>query len=543
MSSSSIASPALAPVVLRRRGDGALRSRAARGSEAAFAVVYERHHQALYRYCRSIVDHDEDACDALQSTMARAFAALQHEDRDFELRPWLFRIAHNESISLLRRRRSTCELGEAGEIGGDAMERVVELRQQLAELRGDLDELPERQREALVLRELSGLSHEEIAVVLESSPRAVKQTIFEARVALLEHREGREMECEPCRRALSDGDKRVLRGRRLRSHLRSCVMCQAFQSDLQRRPGELALLAPPLPLATGAAMAAHLLGAGAKSSGALGASSASTGMVATVTGKVALAAAVAVTATGGAIAAPPVSQIFGSAPAAGAKAPVAAPSGTRPHASGSESGPAGITSAHVRDSLGRGQRMGPPGGVPQSATRSAPGPADAGGNTMSSRPATRSSTPVATIPGMHAGSGHDGAEAGRTARAVVPGSQRSPATTTSPSGRRAGSAGNRHAPAQSTAPTDGAKAQHAPPGAPAGDDHGTGSGLQATAGSDHTPALTPSGSARAPQGFQPGAAVPASPAVTTPTAAPPGPRRPKGLTRRPPRAPRRHKDP
>src|SRR3954467_10112923 len=136
------------PATLRLRTEGALRSRAARGDAAAFAAVYERHHQALYRYCRSILRHDEDAQDALQSTMTRAFAALQNEQRDYELRPWLFRIAHNEAISILRRRRETAELGE---LPGDAAEteaRVSE-REQLRVLRMDLADLPERQRAAL----------------------------------------------------------------------------------------------------------------------------------------------------------------------------------------------------------------------------------------------------------------------------------------------------------------------------------------------------------------------------------------------------------
>src|SRR4051812_2891501 len=157
---------------LRIRSEGALRSRAARGDTAAFAAVYERHHQALYRYCRSILRHDEDAQDALQSTMAKAFAALQDEQRDFELRPWLFRIAHNEAISILRRRRETAELGDVPEPG--AMEERVLEREELRALQMDLVDLPERQRAALVLRELNGLSHAEIAAVLDLSPTAVK---------------------------------------------------------------------------------------------------------------------------------------------------------------------------------------------------------------------------------------------------------------------------------------------------------------------------------------------------------------------------------
>jgi RNA polymerase sigma factor (sigma-70 family) len=247
------------PATLRLRREGVLRSRAARGDAAAFAAVYERHHQALYRYCRSILRHEEDAQDALQSTFARAFAALQDERRDFELKPWLFRIAHNEAISILRRRRETSELGDVPGDEGETEERVSE-REELRVLRHDLADLPDRQRSALVLRELNGLSHAEIGAVLELSPTAVKQSIFEARTALFSCREGREMACHDVRRMLSDGDGRVLRGRGVRAHLRSCPDCRRFKSDLDQRPAVLRMLAPPLPTAGAAALLSQLLG-------------------------------------------------------------------------------------------------------------------------------------------------------------------------------------------------------------------------------------------------------------------------------------------
>src|SRR4051812_40906624 len=208
------------PATLRVRSESALRSRAARGDTVAFAAVYERHHQALYRYCRSILRHDEDAQDALQSTFTRAFAALQAEERDFELRPWLFRIAHNEAISILRRRPPTDELDDRA-APGELEDRVSE-REELRLLQLDLADLPERQRAALILRELNGLSHAEIGIVLELSTSAVKQSIFEARSALFTCREGREMACDDVRRMLSDGDGRTLRARGVRAHLRSC---------------------------------------------------------------------------------------------------------------------------------------------------------------------------------------------------------------------------------------------------------------------------------------------------------------------------------
>src|SRR3954447_2707542 len=249
------------PATLRIRSEGALRSRAARGDAAAFTAVYERHHQALYRYCRSILRHDEDAQDALQSTMTRAFAALQDEQRDFELRPWLFRIAHNEAISILRRRRDTSELHEQP-APGELEDRVTE-REELRLLAMDLADLPERQRAALILRELNGLSHQEIGVVLELSTAAVKQAIFDARSALFSFREGREMACHDIRHMLSDGDGRVLRGRGVRGHLRSCPDCRRFRADLEQRPKVLRALAPPLPIGGAAALLAQLLGGGA----------------------------------------------------------------------------------------------------------------------------------------------------------------------------------------------------------------------------------------------------------------------------------------
>jgi RNA polymerase sigma factor (sigma-70 family) len=219
-------------------------SQAVRGSTGAFARVYERHQRALYRYCRSLLGDDEEARDALQSTMTKAFAALRFEERDFELRPWLFRIAHNEAVSRLRERREAVELDLVPAIATDSLTQAVEDRERLAQLRADLRELPERQRAALVMRELSGLGHAEIAAVLGGSPQTVKQTIFAARTALHECAEGRDMRCAEVQRVLSDGDGRTLRGRRMRAHVRSCRSCREFAAALAERPRDLAALAP-----------------------------------------------------------------------------------------------------------------------------------------------------------------------------------------------------------------------------------------------------------------------------------------------------------
>jgi RNA polymerase sigma factor (sigma-70 family) len=250
------------PLALARLGDERLARLVARGNERAFAVLYERHHQVLYRYCRSIVRDDTDAQDALQSTFAGALVALRRSARDAPLRPWLFRIAHNEAVSLLRRRRPVVELSEAVPLTTpSAADRAFE-RDRLTSLVSDLGELGERQRSALVMRELSGLSHEEIALALGTSAGAAKQAIFEARQALLELGEGRAMACEEVRRKISDGDRRVLRTRRLRAHLRDCAGCADFAAAIPARRSDLQALAPPLAPLAASGVLAHLIGAG-----------------------------------------------------------------------------------------------------------------------------------------------------------------------------------------------------------------------------------------------------------------------------------------
>src|SRR5438876_8432734 len=68
-----------------------------RGSERAFATLYERYHRQLYAYCYLLLHDDEDAYDALQAAVTRALAALREGQREGFLRPWLFRLAREEA--------------------------------------------------------------------------------------------------------------------------------------------------------------------------------------------------------------------------------------------------------------------------------------------------------------------------------------------------------------------------------------------------------------------------------------------------------------
>ena len=300
----------------RRSSDQRLARLASRGNARAFALLYERHHQALYRYCLAIVRAPEDAQDALQNTFMHAFAALRASEREVAVRPWLFRVAHNEAVSILRRRRQNEPLEEQHEPSRDTVEASAVQRERLAELVADLQQLPIKQRAALLMRELSGLSIEELASALGVSAGAAKQTLFEARTSLHAFAKGRDMECEAVRRAISDGDGRVLRARDVRAHLRACGACSEFRALIDSRSAELQALAPPLPAAASASVLAGLLahgGGGLHAGGAAATSAAGLGSHAAASVALKGITGLAVAAAAGAGAAQLISSTGGSA--------------------------------------------------------------------------------------------------------------------------------------------------------------------------------------------------------------------------------------
>lgn len=255
----------------RLLSDDRLTRRAVGGDERAFAAIFDRYHQSLYRFCLTIVGNPEDAQDALQNAMAKVLAALPGEEREIELKPWLYRIAHNESIDLIRRRRETRQLDVEQVAPGHGLAEDVETRERLRRLLDDLRELPERQREVLVMREMAGLDFDEIGAALETTGAAARQTLYEGRQALAQMEGGREMDCDSVTRALSDGDGRVTRRRDVRAHLRSCAQCRRFRDEIDGRRRDLAALSPLPAVAAAGLLQGILGGSGAASSGGIAA--------------------------------------------------------------------------------------------------------------------------------------------------------------------------------------------------------------------------------------------------------------------------------
>lgn len=229
---------------LRLLSDERLSRRATSGDRRAFEEIFRRYHQDLYRFCLATVSNPQDAQEALQNTMVKVLRALPGEQREIKLKPWLFRIARNEAIETMRKRRDTVELGSTSIAAPWEIADAAGARARLRELFSDLTELPERQRSALVMRELSGLEFEEIGETLGTSAPVARQTLYEARQSLRQMEEGREMSCASIRKAISDADGRVTRRRDIRAHLRDCVGCSAFRDDIAQRRAGFASLAP-----------------------------------------------------------------------------------------------------------------------------------------------------------------------------------------------------------------------------------------------------------------------------------------------------------
>jgi RNA polymerase sigma factor (sigma-70 family) len=245
-----------------------LAQRAATGDQRAFATIFRRYHQRLYRYCLAILGNRQDAQDALQNTMVKALRALPGEERSVDLKPWLYRVAHNESIDMLRRRRETAPLDAEQAAVGPGLAEEAAARERLRRLISDLDQLPERQRGVLLMRELAGLEFAEIGTALDTSAAVARQALYEARVSLRQMDEGREMSCETVSRALSDGDGRVTRRRDIRAHLRTCEDCRRFSEEIDHRRRDLAAISP-LPAVAAAGLLQGLLGGSGPGGGGL----------------------------------------------------------------------------------------------------------------------------------------------------------------------------------------------------------------------------------------------------------------------------------
>ena len=232
--------------MLALAGDRRLVEQVRRGNEAAFELVFQRYHLPLLTFCRHMLGSREDAEDALQQTFASAYRAMCESAGPLALKAWLFTIARNRCISMLRAPRA--EPVEDLELEATAgLSEQVERRAELRDLVLDLGRLPENQRAALVLFEVGGLSQAEIGDVLDVHAERVKALVFQARTALMDWRSARATPCADVREALAAAGSGRPRKAALRRHLATCDGCSAFAGRVKEQRALLAIALPAIP--------------------------------------------------------------------------------------------------------------------------------------------------------------------------------------------------------------------------------------------------------------------------------------------------------
>jgi len=183
--------------------DGKLVARARQGDRDAYRVLVERYQRRVFHLALSLVRNREDAADVSQEAFVKVFLHLNSFKGDSSFATWLLRIANNLSIDLIRRRagasHSQVEFEEdaiatveGGELHGsgiaahlDANPQRQTLRRELGEkLEDALGQLPEKHRAILLLREVEGLSYEQIAEALEIPAGTVMSRLFHARAKM-----------------------------------------------------------------------------------------------------------------------------------------------------------------------------------------------------------------------------------------------------------------------------------------------------------------------------------------------------------------------
>ncbi len=276
--------------LLRLVSDERLVERVRGGSEAAFEAIFDRHHRGILAFCRHMLGSVEEAEDAVQHTFMAAFRELVGSAKPIQLKPWLYTIARNRCLTVLRTRRRLA-VGEVTEPPTEHLAAEVERRHDLRNLLRDVAGLPEDQRAALVLSELGDMSHDEIAAVLDCRREKVKALVFQARSSLIVSREARETPCAEIREQLANLRGGSLRRTELRRHLCECAGCRTYREQVRAQRRDLAVV---LPVAPTVGLKAAAIGGGSTAGAAAGSA-----VSASVTAKVLVVAALA---TGGTVA-------------------------------------------------------------------------------------------------------------------------------------------------------------------------------------------------------------------------------------------------
>ena len=180
------------------KGDHDLVQRVQAGDTAAFRTLFDKYHRRAFAVAMGVVKNEDDALDAVQNAFVKVHKNIHKFQGSSSFYTWLYRIVMNVSIDHVRRtsRRKSLDfdervLHEESEVAGDGalVPRVTDanpgktaLRRELGSaIQAALAELPEHHRAVIVLREIEGMSYEEMAEALEVPKGTIMSRLFHAR--------------------------------------------------------------------------------------------------------------------------------------------------------------------------------------------------------------------------------------------------------------------------------------------------------------------------------------------------------------------------
>jgi RNA polymerase sigma-70 factor (ECF subfamily) len=175
---------------------GALTAQARRGDAEAFEALFQLHHRQVLRVATCLLGNPDDGCDAAQEVFIRFFKYLDRFDESKPLKPWLHRMTVNVCRDLARRRRGSETVAFDDDPGAfeapcdrPTPEQSFQQAQERDLLARAIASLPERERAAIVLRDIEGLDTKEVAALLGTTETTVRSQISLARVKIKRFRD------------------------------------------------------------------------------------------------------------------------------------------------------------------------------------------------------------------------------------------------------------------------------------------------------------------------------------------------------------------
>jgi RNA polymerase sigma factor (sigma-70 family) len=263
--------------LLKLQGDEKLIAMARAGNPGAFEAIVDRYQGRLLGFCRQMLGSTEDAEDVLQEVFVNAYKAMLADEREINLRPWLYRIARNRCLNYLRKPKADAQesMDMVPEVEAASTAEKVHNREEFRQILSDVNKLPETQRAALLLREMDALSYEEIAAAMETTVPSVKSLLVRARISLAEASQARLLTCGEVRVELSEAAEGLRKvSAPVRRHVRECDECADFRSQIRTNEKALAALFPVGPLIAFKGFIASKLGLGGASGASAGAAGA-----------------------------------------------------------------------------------------------------------------------------------------------------------------------------------------------------------------------------------------------------------------------------